>query len=248
MNNIPKVIHYCWFGHGELPSMAQKCIDSWKEKMPEYEIKRWDESNYNINKNNYVKEAYDSGKYAFVSDYARFDILYNFGGIYFDVDVEVIQSLEPLLERGSFMGFEAPGRVATGLGLATYKGNSIYEEILKSYEDNHFIVNGKQDLTTVVERVTTILKKYNLEEIDSIQSIKDITIYPTEFFCPIDIYTMKLNISDKTYTIHHYFGSWCTESEKKLIRRKIYISSKINNSFLAFIFQKICVLLKLLNI
>ena len=138
---IPKVIHYCWFGGNELPESAKKCIDSWRKFFPDYEIKEWNESNYDVRKNIYISQAYDAGKYAFVSDYARFDVLYQFGGIYFDTDVEVIKSFEDILTQGSFMGCEIDGETHTeekdksirenkcvnpGVGMAASAGLSIY--------------------------------------------------------------------------------------------------------------------------
>lgn len=103
---IPKIIHYCWFGGNPLPEMAVKCIESWKKYCPDYEIKRWDESNFDLNCCNYVKEACQAKKWAFVSDYVRFKVLYDEGGLYFDTDVELIKPIDDILERGPFMGVE----------------------------------------------------------------------------------------------------------------------------------------------
>lgn len=124
---IPKIIHYCWFGGGELPQMQKKCIESWKKFCPDYEIKEWNESNYDVHKVPYISEAYDAGKMAFVSDYARLDIIYKHGGIYLDTDVEIIKSLEPLLEHTCFLGAERDGIVATGLGFGAERA-SLYSK------------------------------------------------------------------------------------------------------------------------
>ena len=136
---IPKIIHYCWFGGNPLPPLAKKCIASWKKYLPDYEIRQWDESNYDVNKIPYIKEAYAAKKFAFVSDYARFDILYNYGGIYFDTDVEIISPLDCIISAGSFMGCEnkaTPGAtpnklgVAPGLGLGVNPGRGRIRENL----------------------------------------------------------------------------------------------------------------------
>ena len=101
---IPKIIHYCWFGRNPLPDSAKKCIESWRKFFPEYEIKEWNEDNFDVHLIPYVEEAYNAKKYAFVSDYARFWILYFYGGVYFDTDVEVIRPMDDILAKGGFMG------------------------------------------------------------------------------------------------------------------------------------------------
>src|SRR5215510_15199585 len=113
---IPKIIHYCWFGGNPLSELALKCIASWKKYFPNYEIKEWNESNYDVHKIPYTSEAYNAKKYAFVSDYARFDILYQYGGIYFDVDVEVIKQFGDILNDTGFMGMETLSGCNAGLG------------------------------------------------------------------------------------------------------------------------------------
>ena len=114
---IPKIIHYCWFGGNPLPELAIKCIESWKKYLPDYEIKEWNESNFDINCCAYVREAYEAKKWAFVSDYARFWILYQHGGLYFDTDVELIKSIDDLIVKGAFMGCE-PWNAAPALSLS----------------------------------------------------------------------------------------------------------------------------------
>ena len=110
---IPKIIHYCWFGRNPLPPLAEKCIASWKQYLPDYEIKEWNEDNFDVCMNPYIEEAYHLKKYAFVSDFARFDILYEHGGLYFDTDVEVIKSFDGLLDHNAFFGFENDDFVAS---------------------------------------------------------------------------------------------------------------------------------------
>lgn len=209
---IPKIIHYCWFGGKPLPKLAQKCIASWKKFLPNYEIKRWDESNFDLNACAYVQEAYQAKKWAFVSDYARFAILYKYGGLYFDTDVEIIKPLDDLLARGGFMGLEQDGPkaiVAPGLGLAATHGLDLYREILDIYHMRHFLnSDGSLNTTTVVTYTTEILRKHGLQDKPGIQQVAGITIYPKEYFCPKDYVTGKLTVTPNTVAIHHYTASW----------------------------------------
>ncbi|WP_286145259.1 glycosyltransferase family 32 protein [Bacteroides caecimuris] len=212
---IPKIIHYCWFGGNPLPRSAQKCIDSWRKFFPGYEIKRWDESNYDVNVIPYTRDAYSAKKYAFVSDYARFDVLYREGGIYFDTDVEVIRSMDDIVEAGAFMGFETvkPGAhvmVAPGLGLGTEPGNPLYAGILEHYRSSLFLLkDSESNPVTVVTHATQILNEYGLKDDDkSIQTIRGIKIYPPEYFCPRSTIDGKLYLTDNTRSIHHYAQTW----------------------------------------
>lgn len=206
---IPKVIHYCWFGRNPLPKLAVKCIDSWKKFLPDYEIKEWNEDNYDIRKIPYISQAYDAKKYAFVSDFARFDILYQYGGLYFDTDVEVIKDLSPILDAGAFMGVEGAGALAAGLGIASPAASKIFKEIIDSYIDDTFLyADDSMNLNTVVVRVSDIFRKYGFNGENKIQDVCGIKIYPKEYFCPVDTFDGGLHITDNTYTIHHYAQSW----------------------------------------
>lgn len=208
---IPKIIHYCWFGGNPLPELAQKCIASWKKFLPDYEIKEWNESNYDVRKIPYTAQAYDAKKYAFVSDYARFDILYQYGGVYFDTDVEVIKDLRPIIEKGAFIGVEKGTRpfLAAGLGIASPAASGIYREILDSYQSEQFVKeDGSLNLKTVCERVSFIFAKHGFFESDNMQYVADTFIYPSEYFCPKNFDTGNLEITENTYSIHHYDGSW----------------------------------------
>lgn len=217
MSKIPKIIHYCWFGGNPLPKSAYRCIESWKKYFPDYEIKEWNESNFDCEIIPYVKEAYKAKKFAFVSDYARFYVLYNYGGIYFDVDVEVINSMKDILEVGPFMGCEYDPnylvdgklRIAPGLGIAAYPQMEIYKNILDvysklSFRDEKNIYNFK----TVGEYITEYFFQIGLKNENRVQEIKEIYIYPQEYFCPFDNNTGILNITDKTKSIHWYNMSW----------------------------------------
>lgn len=237
---IPKIIHYCWFGGKSKPKEAIKCIKSWKKYCPNYEIREWNETNFDINSCVYVKEAYEQKKWAFVSDYARFWILFNYGGLYFDTDVELIKPIDDIVEKGPFMGIEdVCGEldngyeiaVAPGLGLAANPKQSLYGEIIEKYKNLRFLDDtGKYNGKTVVHHVTELLKENGLIAQDNIQTIKGITIYPKDFFCPLDYKTGKLNITDNTRSIHWYSASWQSPISRIKTKVKNIIGEKMSNS------------------
>lgn len=217
-SEIPKVIHYCWFGGKELPSLAKKCIASWKKYFPGYEIKQWNESNFDVNVIPYCAEAYKAKKYAFVSDYARFWILYKYGGLYFDTDVEVIKPMDDIVGAGAFMGCEnefSPAATASslgvnpGLGLGATAGMKLYKDILDLYENLRFHnPDGTLNITNIVQYTTELLCQKGLKNESSIQEIQGVRIYPKDYFCPIDYNTKKLKITENTRSIHHFAESW----------------------------------------
>ena len=221
-NCIPRIIHYCWFGGNPLPELAQKCIESWKKYCPDYEIKRWDETNFDLDCCDYVREAYQEKKWAFVSDYARFKILYENGGVYFDTDVELIKPVDDIIKTGAFMGLEKSSEVcvATGLGLAANIGLPLFEEILDSYHCSHFKKNENGSYETVVTRVTNIILKHGDICPNKISEVAGITIYPSEYFCPLDFDTGEITITNNTRSIHHYTASWYTKTQKEILSAK----------------------------
>lgn len=221
---IPQIIHYCWFGRNPLPTLVVKCIDSWKKYLPDYEIREWNEDNFNVNIIPYTSQAYQARKYAFVSDYARLWILYQYGGIYFDTDVEVIKPMDDIVDRGPFMGCEnkcykgVSLMVNPGLGFGVNPGNVFLKEMLDRYANISFILpNGMYNQTTVVKYTSDLLYKYGLKNENIIQQVACINIYPKEFFCPKNYVTNKLEITDNTYSIHHYTASWKSRWEKNLL-------------------------------
>lgn len=239
---IPRVIHYCWFGGNPLPEMAKKCIESWKKFLPDYEIKEWNESNFDVNIIPYTAEAYKAKKYAFVSDYARFWILYKYGGLYFDTDVQVIKNMDDIIVRGPFMGCEREANneatpmdmgVAPGLGLGVNPGLGLYKEMLDLYATLHFInKSGAYNPKTVVSYTTEMLCKYGLKQTSEIQKCAGVLVYPKEYFCPKDFETKKLNITDNTVCIHHFDGSWMSQTAKiKRIVQRI-LGKKITHLFI----------------
>lgn len=251
--SIPKTIHYCWFGGNPLPELAQKCISSWKKFLPDYEIKQWNESNYDVRKISYTAQAYNAQKYAFVSDYARFDILYQYGGIYFDTDVEVIKSFDEILKRGAFAGVESaehPSRALNaGLGIASPAASPVYREILDSYKESSFLrKDGSMDLTTVVERVSGIFRRYGLADRNVIQEVAGVTVYPAEYFCPKDFETGELRITDKTCSIHWFDGSWMSPYVIAQQNIKVKLCRRFGkNSFSGVLFVLWCVFFRIKN-
>lgn len=221
---IPKIIHYCWFGGKPLPPLAEKCIASWIKYFPDYEIRRWDESNFDVNIIPYTQQAYEAKKFAFVSDYARFWILYNYGGVYFDTDVEVIKSFEDIIQRGSFMGCENNYKkgmksyqlgVNPGLGIGAYTYHPFYKEILDFYSTLIFKrANGSFNTTTIVSYTTNLLCESGLKALPSVQVVADINIYPAEYFCPLNYNSGKILITSNTHSIHLYNASWHGWKEK----------------------------------
>lgn len=211
---IPKKIHYCWFGGNPLPQLAIDCINSWKKYCPDYEIIRWDESNFNIEKYDYVKEAYEAKKYAFVTDVVRLFVLVKEGGIYMDTDVEVLKPLDDLLKLDAFSGFESDTKIPTGI-MAAKKGHKLFKELLNEYDNVHFKKeDGTLDLTTNVIRITNTCKKYGLVQNNKLQTVNGFTLFPKDYFCPKDLETRKLHLTENTYTIHHFDGSWLNEKER----------------------------------
>ena len=220
---IPKVIHYCWFGKNPLPDSAKQCIASWKKYFPDYEIKEWNESNFDIEMTAYTKEAYIAKKYAFVSDYARFWILYNYGGVYFDTDVEVVKDFTPILEKGAFLGWEKGvylTGVNPGLGMACDSGNTVLLELLTLYNNMSFNAEyAKKDRKTITEYTFDVLTRFGLKKQNREQLIQGIYVYPSDYFCPVDVVTKRLHITDNTYSIHNYTASWNERTNKGLKKR-----------------------------
>ena len=212
---IPKTIHYCWFGRGEKPAIVKKCINSWKNTLEDYEIIEWNEDNFDINSNEYVKEAYENKKYAFVSDYVRVHALYHMGGIYLDTDVEVYKSLDEFLEEDSFWGFEEKNYIATST-IGAKKGNELIKQFLDYYEDKSYNEMAKNiEEFTNVKIVTNIFKKIGFEMNGKRQTIDNIgTIYPQEYFSPYDYINYYNKKTDKTYTMHHFYKSWVSPKDK----------------------------------
>jgi hypothetical protein len=206
---IPKVIHYCWFGKGEMPELALKCIESWHKYMPDYEYKLWNEENFDVNAVPYTKEAYEARKFAFVTDYVRLWALYNEGGVYMDTDVEILKPLDDLLHLSAFTGYEGSKTQppVTGLMASEPHGEWVKEQ-LDAYENVHFIKeDGSFDMTTNTVRISQIMRANGFVQDGKYAVYKDMHIYPTEYFCPRQT-TGEFFLTEYTYCDHHFMGTW----------------------------------------
>lgn len=216
---IPKTIHYCWFGRNPLPKLAQKCIKSWKKYCPDYEIREWNEDNFDIaSAPLYVRQAYEAKKWAFVTDYVRLFAMYNYGGIYMDTDVEVLRPIDKFLSDKAFSGFESEKYTQTGI-MASEKGHLLIKEFLDEYDSISFKnKDGSLNLETNVVKITRCLSQYGLSLNNNEQTIRDMTFYPSDYFCPFELSTGRLRLTPNTYTIHHFSGSWLSAEDHKKVR------------------------------
>lgn len=205
---IPKVIHYCWFGGGKLPNEVRKCIKSWKKMCPDYEIKRWDESNFDINCCEFIKTAYEAKAWAYVSDYARLKIIYDNGGIYLDTDVELLKSLDAVRTADFYIGLQQPGEYCnTGLGYGAIKNNKIVQEMLDEYNDLTYKDECKSQFTCPILN-TKVIKRHGYKSSDSVVELNEIRVYPSKYLDPYSMGNMTNLLCKDTISIHHYSSSW----------------------------------------
>lgn len=216
---IPKRIHYCWFGNNPKPRLIQKCIASWKRMLPDWEISEWNETNYDVTKNAYIAEAYKQKKWAFVVDYARFDILNQYGGVFLDTDVELLKPIpDSFLAYQAFTGFESDETVNPGLVYASQPGQSALQAIMNTYEHKQFgeKINGR--IENIVDIVTGVLDSKGLKKDNSFQVIDGIAVFPKEYFCCFNHETQAFEIESETISIHHYAASWSPWYRKAYFR------------------------------
>lgn len=206
---IPKIIHYCWFGRGEMPQLSKDCIASWHKHMPDWEYRLWNEDNFDIDVLPYTKEAYEAKKYAFVTDYVRLYALQHIGGVYMDVDVEVLKPLDDLMELSAFTGYEGSKYLppVTGILASMAHGEWVTEQS-EAYKNRHFVCpDGSYDLTTNTQAMTAIMKRNGFVSDGQYQVYKDLHIFPVNYFCPRQT-TGEVLMDDHTYCDHHFMGSW----------------------------------------
>lgn len=222
---IPKVIHYCWFGGKELPKEMKAYIKGWQSLCPDFEIKEWNEHNFDVNSCKYIREAYKAKKWAFVSDYARFKVLYEEGGVYFDTDVELVKPIDKIIQNGPYLGLQCPMSVAPGLGMAMVAGNKFCQDMLEIYENSSFTdAQSSRNIKTIVDYTTEYFIPKGLRDVDEIQDINGILIYPQRYFNPCDLETHKITITADTVSIHHYAGTWV--DPYSAFRGKVYATLK----------------------
>lgn len=222
---MKKTIHYCWFGRGEKPKLVKKCIESWKKNLPDYSLVEWNEDNFDISKNQFVAEAYSDRNFAFVSDYVRAFVLYNYGGIYMDTDVEVLGSFDRFLNDTVFLGFEEGNFVGTCV-MGIEKGHELMKNYLDHYESmTYFNEDGTKYKDTNVVLLTKLLDKRGLVRNNEFQKVGDISVYPRTFFSPYDYINGISYITDDSVAIHHFAQLWLptnvrikTEAKRALIK------------------------------
>ena len=210
---IPKIIHYCWFGGNEKSPLIKRCIESWKIFCPDYEIKEWNESNFDVNCNAYVKKAYEMKKWAFVADYARFYVLYQYGGVYLDTDVQLVKNIDELRLKGKFAGFGNDETVSTGLILATEKNDWLCKKVMDTYIGEEFVWDDPSKILAIGRRVTRILIDSGLKPNGQMQMVQDYTIYPKYYFNPTDG-DIRGKVEERAYSIPHYAATWFSPKDK----------------------------------
>lgn len=222
---IPKKIHYCWFGGSEIPHQNRIWMETWKKHCPDYEIIEWNERNYDVTKNQYMYDAYKVKKWGFVSDYARLDIIYNYGGIYLDTDVEILRNLDDLLYQDAFAGVDSSRQISTGLGFGAVPQFHIIKDLLESYDEMEFDVNHMVACPMLNEEV---FRRYNFVKNGNYQRINGMTIYPEKVLSGKNSFTRIMEPTDHTYAIHHYDGSWGTEELRNRHREISLLYQKFN--------------------
>ena len=206
---IPKIIHYCWFGRGEKPELAKKCIASWKKFCPDFEIREWNEDNCDYLAMPFMAEAYAAKKYAFVSDVMRLVVLEQYGGVYFDTDVEVLRDISPLLDDEGFIGFENDQYVASGLTIAAEAHQPVIQAMIEEYKKLHFAgTDGSVTPVGCPHLNTDVMERFGLVRNGQEQLVAGIHVYPVDYFNPLDSVTGKLTKTKNTYSIHWYSMSW----------------------------------------
>lgn len=239
---IPKVIHYVWISGEPKPESVLKCIESWKKYCPDYEIKEWNKNNFDVNSSEFVKEALECKKYAFVADYVRLYALYHEGGVYMDSDVEVIKPLDKFLKHSVFSGFENAIWLQAAI-MGAEKGNEWIKLLLDYYKDRHFIVDGKMNMTTNVDIITALTRIfYDVKLNNTNQELKnDVYLYSNDYFCPKNYVTGKIELTENSHAIHHFAGSWLDSKRKRADKfvRKIrnFLKDKLFSKFEVMFFK-----------
>lgn len=229
---IPKVIHYFWFGHNPKPKIVKKCIASWKKVCPDYEIKEWNEDNFDITLCDYMKEAYEAEKWGFVPDFARLWVIYKYGGFYLDTDVELIKSLDSLRHHKTFFASEDNHFISAGLGFGSIKGAPIIKHLCKEYEHLHF---KRPDGSLATDAPSPMIQTASIEKFftgfkmtDSVLTVDGVVFYPKEYFSPLDYNSRTLNITKNTFGIHWYTATWQSKQQRREYRKNVFKTRIVN--------------------
>jgi mannosyltransferase OCH1-like enzyme len=225
---IPKIIHYCWFGNNKKPRLIKKCISSWKKILPDYEIIEWNESNCDLS-HPFLQKFYTEKKWAFVSDFIRLKVLRDYGGIYLDTDMLVVNRLDDLLDNNVFFGAENSEYIGAGV-IGSVKNNFFISKCLERYDTIDSTVSIFE--ITIPKIITSLFLEFYLEsKFDSILKLNNITIYPNTFFYPFPEVeknsrkNISKYISSETYAIHLWYGSWLEFSEFHYLRKGYYFKA-----------------------
>ena len=216
---IPKKIHYCWFGRGEKPKLAQKCIASWKKYCPDYEIIEWNEDNFDLDYNGYTRYCHDNQKWAFLSDFVRLIVVAEHGGIYFDTDVELLRNPEELLQYEAFFGFENDTHIATGLGFGAVAHHPTVEAMKQPYLEVQPDETCGYPMLVCPALNTAALLPFGLQLDGSGQTVAGARILPADWLNPYDDPTGRLRKTENTVSVHWYSKSWM--SKGKILRSKL---------------------------
>lgn len=246
---IPKIIHYCWFGGKPFPPLVEMCINSWKKNLPDYEFVQWDENKIDIHSSPWLFQCIQNKKYAFAADYTRCYALFHYGGIYLDTDVEVIKKFDDLLFNKSFIGFDSSGSMESAI-IGSEKGTKWINNMLDYYNKRNFVKEdgNRLDMRPIPGIIYEVLgKNYHIDNKDNntLLNYGDICIYPFDFFSPKNCHTGKIKLSPKTYTIHHFDGSWVDVNLKNKIKKTTH--KVINFLFGEKLYYKIVLLIRHLS-
>lgn len=226
---IPKILHYCWFGNGEMPELALKCLESWRKYLPDYEIMVWNENNFDVNMYRFASEAYKEKKYAFVADVCRLYALKNMGGIYLDTDVEFLKPLdEKVLQQNAFTGFEDNLLLSSAI-MGSEKDGKWINDLLPYYDNRSFYLKDRShDVNPNTEIITEFMKnRKNVQINNTFQELEGYcTIFPSDYFCPKSWKTLKIKQTPNTYCIHHFAGSWLHKKQSVLGRLANFLLGK----------------------
>ncbi|MBE5850690.1 MAG: hypothetical protein E7298_11105 [Lachnospiraceae bacterium] len=214
--SIPKVINCCWFGGKEKPEFIKECMRTWKEQCPDYEIREWNENNWDVNKYEYTRQAYEKGRYGFITDIARLDILFENGGIYMDTDVKMLKPLDELLFNKGYIGLERWGNINSGGGMGAIPHHPMIQEMLDYRFKYPFVMNdGSINIETNGLYETVPFIRHGLRIDNTMQIINGMTVYPADVFHPYDYMSREEKIADNTISIHYFYGGWMDEEDRK---------------------------------